>query len=55
VNFGKHLNLKPVVFKQVTSCKIELVEEYSFQADGDLYAARNMEIGVIKDGLRFVG
>jgi len=26
VNFGKHLHLKPVVFKQVLSCKIEMRE-----------------------------
>lgn len=55
VNFGKHLNLKPVVFKQVTSCKIELVEEYSFQADGDLYAAGVLEVVVVKGGLGFIG
>jgi YegS/Rv2252/BmrU family lipid kinase len=55
VNFGKHLHLKPVVFKQVSSCKIELREEYSFQADGDLYSSNILNITVLKGGLGFVG
>ena len=55
VNFGKHLHLKPVVFKQVSSCKIELNDEYSFQADGDLYSSNILNITVLKGGLGFVG
>jgi diacylglycerol kinase (ATP) len=55
VNFGKHLHLKPVVFKQVSSCKVELNDEYSFQADGDLYSSNILNITVLKGGLAFVG
>lgn len=55
VNFGKHLHLKPVVFKQVSSCKIELNDIYPFQADGDLYASQILDVSVIKNGLEFIG
>jgi diacylglycerol kinase family enzyme len=54
VNFGKHLHLKPVVFKQVSACTIMLQNEYSFQADGDLYASQILDVSVIKNGLEFI-
>ena len=54
VNFGLHTQLKPVVFKQVSSCKIKLKEKYPFQSDGDLYADDLIEVEVRK-GFRVIG
>jgi YegS/Rv2252/BmrU family lipid kinase len=51
VNFGMHLQLKPVVFSHVNTCKIELEYPYPFQADGDLYQAKIINVEVIKDGM----
>lgn len=53
VNFGKHLHLKPVIFKQVSACTIMLENEHSFQADGDLYSSKTMRIEIQK-GLKLV-
>lgn len=53
VNFGLHTKLKPVIFKQVSSCKILLNGKYAFQADGDLYSADLMEVEV-RSGFRVV-
>jgi diacylglycerol kinase family enzyme len=54
VNFGLHTQLKPVVFRQLSSCKIALKEKHAFQADGDLYSADLIEVEVRK-GFRVVG
>lgn len=54
VNFGRHLRLEPVVFLQVASCKIELGTFNSFQADGDLYQAENMDVEVVSNGLSVI-
>jgi diacylglycerol kinase family enzyme len=54
VNFGKHLHLKPVEFKQLVSCRIELEENYSFQADGDLYAAQVLDVSVLQNQLGMI-
>ncbi len=55
VNFGWHLQLKPVVFLQVTSCKIEMGNSAAFQADGDLYHADSMKVEVVAGGLAVIG
>lgn len=54
VNFGLHTQLKPVIFKQVSSCKIILNRKYAFQADGDLYSSDLIEAEARK-GFRVVG
>jgi diacylglycerol kinase family enzyme len=54
VNVGKHLTLKPVEFRQVSSCSIELEGVETFQADGELYKADKLEITMLPKALTLI-
>ena len=54
VNLGKHLTLKPVEFRQVSSCSIELEGVETFQADGELYKADKLMVQVLPGCLTLV-
>lgn len=54
VNFGKHLNLRIIEYRQIKECKITLPYPQKFEADGDMYVAQELRVAVMPELLKVI-